>query len=267
MFILKKILTIVVFTAVIAFGAYFVDVKVINHEEEIQAPDVSISKTFLEPLVLAPKSKSFLEVCVKGDAGKVEAQIAKRIGPAKGDDVLETYSLESGGQSMLEANTNFWTYEITAPEEEGQYLLTAFAYDKNERSTKRMLFDTILKVKKDDGKKVVDDFGKQVIFDFYEAVNEKDFGKAYDLYSEGFRKKQEIDGLKKIFEKIARVDIIDMEQVNFFYVLNSAQYKVNKRIFFQDGNIEEAAWYVTVADNPNDKETGYKINAFVESAR
>ncbi len=151
--ILGKIIVFVLVTLVIIGVAFAIDNFLIDKGEDLIIPDVGIKGVVISPTFVTEGAKPMLFVFVKKEASEVKAEVAKRVAPTKGGDVLGSYELKEVGliaenkvdeESESEEELYIWGAILDVPKEDGQYLVTVEAKDQPGVGTKFKMFNYIM---------------------------------------------------------------------------------------------------------------------------
>ncbi|MFC1721812.1 hypothetical protein ACFL0Z_02785 [Patescibacteria group bacterium] len=265
---INKIVIMVVAVLVIFGIAYLADVYLFDQGEDTQAiPDVGIKAAVLDPTFVTAGGQPLLLVYVKGDASQVTAEVAKRVAPTKGGETLATYELAKldriiPAEKINEDDTGelqVWGSFLDVPEDAGQYLVTAIAYDQKNTSTKFKMFNYIMSVQLEEDLESIPGStpGQASFLNFVKKITAEEYEEAYEYFAPELRENLDLDTFTETYGNLK-----DAEVANFGLVyLEMASLSENDQILVKYPSSEEHKWQINFAVNGEDPEADWQITS------
>ncbi|MFC1618079.1 hypothetical protein ACFL2B_02260 [Patescibacteria group bacterium] len=269
---LKKIVIVVLVTLAIVGIAYAIDAYVLDRGEgDLVVPKVGIKGAVLEPTFVTIDGQPFLQVFVKKDASQVKADVAKRVAPTKGGDILTSYELEKIGsieESKLAEEgeevsgsgeeLTIWGTILEVPDEDGQYLVTVEAVDQDGVSTKFKMFDYILSVQQEQEKIPGNTPGQSTVNKFLGLIAEGELEDAYELYSPAMKEKVSFEEFQAEFSNISEAEALEYnlhelslaerfeeDSVKYFVIKNDERLEFDQKIKFRPNSEDPTEkWWI-----------------------
>lgn len=261
-----KIIIMIVAVLVVFGVAYLADAYLFDKGENTEAiPDVGIKAAVLNPTFVTVDGQPLLLVYIKGDAAKAKAEVAKRVAPTKGGETLETYDLTKldyfiPAALISEEDTGdlqTWGTFLGIPEEAGQYLVTATAYDQKDASTKFKMFNYIMSVQAEEDLESLpgDTPGQTSFLNFVKKITAEEYEDAYEYFSPELRSSMDQGTFTGDYGNLKDAEVVDFTLLS----LEMDGLKETDEMIIKYPSGEENEWRINFAVNEEDPEADWQI--------
>lgn len=266
----KKTLVMIAAVLVIFVVAFLVDQFVFDQGEDLAIPEVGIKAATLSPSFVTGDSQPLLLVFVKGEAGAVTADVAKRVAPTKGGETLAEYDLQRldlqvNAARINEEDTgelNVWAKTVPVPEDSGQYLITVTAMDSKNVATKFKMFNAILSVQDEAELKTAPAItpGQATFASWLQTITADDFEAAYEMLAPALRSDISFDDFIQKYEMLKDAEVVSYSNISFDQVGLAEEDEVVVRL----QSALETNWRVSFSLNEEDPTKSWQIDSITK---